>query len=109
MAFVLDITNKRTYVWICFETSVYLLITKEDNTFAPNQSVSLTNLLKITQDDSVIIPTYISNSGIFKGIVDVSNVVQGKYDKNFIESFQLAKEIITSIRNIRNEKGNSKI
>ena len=26
-----------------------------------------------------------------------------KYDKNFIESFQLAKEIITSIRNIRNE------
>ena len=26
-----------------------------------------------------------------------------KYDNNFIESFQLAKEIITSIRNIRNE------
>ena len=84
MAFVLDITNKRTYVWIYFETSVYLLITKEDNTFAPNQSVSLTNLLKITQDDIVIvIPTYIANSGIFKGIVDESSVVQGKYDKNF--------------------------
>lgn len=83
MAFVLDITNKRSYVWIYFETSVYLVITKEDNTFAPNQSVSLTNLLKITQDDSIIIPTYISNSGIYKGIVDVSSVVQGKYDKIF--------------------------
>ena len=83
MAFVLDISNKRTYVWIYFETRVYLVITKEDNTFAPNQSVSLTNLLKITKDDSIIIPTYISNSGIFKGIVDESSVVQGKYDKNF--------------------------
>ena len=83
MAFVLDITNNRTYIWIYFETSVYLVITKEDNTFAPNQSVSLKDLLKITQDDSVIIPTYIANSGILKGIVDESSVVQGDYDKNF--------------------------
>lgn len=83
MEFVLDITNNRTYIWIYFETSVYLVITKEDNTFAPNQSIRLKDLLKITQDDSIIIPTYISNSGIFKGIIEESSVVQGDYDKNF--------------------------
>jgi hypothetical protein len=83
MAFVLDITNQRNYVWILDNVSIYLVICKDDNGFAPNQSVKLKDKLNLTHDKTIDLPSYIKNSACFKGIIDESGVIGGLYDNDF--------------------------
>ena len=83
MAFVLDITDQRKYVWILDNVSIYLVICKDDNSFAPNQSVILKDKFNLTHDETIDLPSYIKNSACFKGIIEESCVIGGLYDKDF--------------------------